>query len=74
MKKLLAICVVWVFVVGCNSGCTSAELKKQAVLSEGRSSAFVRLMDAGQTTREDEQAFIKASNEMFQAIKAAVGE
>ena len=54
-------------------GCCSSELQKQAQLSESRAEAFVALMDAAQTDRPTEQAFIKACGGMFTAMRESVG-
>lgn len=54
-------------------GCCSAELVKQAQLSEARAKRFVQLMDAGETTRTQEQDFVRACDLMFREIRAATG-
>jgi hypothetical protein len=64
---------LFVFTLSVGPGCCSSELQKQAQLSEERVSAFVVLMEAAQTERQDEQDFIRACGEMFTAIREASG-
>lgn len=55
------------------SGCCSAELQRQAQFSEARAYRFVDLIESAQTTRQQEQDFIRACAVMFTAIRAASG-
>lgn len=61
-----------VVVTGCGCG-IPPEAKTQATLSRTRSEQFIRLMDAGQTTRDQEKAFIKAEAAMWAALDKALG-
>ena len=52
-------------------GCCSTEVARQAQLSEVRTTRFIELIDAAQTTREQEQDYIRACKGMFTAIREA---
>jgi hypothetical protein len=54
-------------------GCVSAEAKRQATINEACWNRFAVLIDAGQTTREQEQAFIRDEAKNATAMRKALG-
>lgn len=69
MRYLIAFSVVLAFAAGC---CTNATLNTQVTLYEVQAKAFVDRMGSGQTTREEEQAFIREEAKAFEAIRKAL--
>lgn len=54
-------------------GCCSKVIKREAVVQEALAARMVDLLDKGQTTREDEQAFIRATAKAWTTFREAVG-
>ncbi len=75
MKHALAVFLVVLLAgagVGC-TGCVSSEVKEQAQLNEVRSVSFVELLNAGKTTREEEQDFIRSDAKAWKNFREALG-
>jgi len=62
-----------VVIVALLAGCgASPELRRQASSNEARAAAFVELMDRGETSREQEQSFIRACARAFRAFRESL--
>lgn len=68
-RLLLAL----VFAIGL-SACCSEELHKELSVAEAVSGAFIKRMDLGETTRDQEQAFIRKTHETITKAKKAARE
>lgn len=64
MKKILVVTVLLAVLL---SGCTlmTQDQKDWVVMKADRSEAFIKLLDEGKTTREQEQSWIKSQNESW---------
>lgn len=63
--------IIFVVLIGL-MGCVAQETKDAIVADAARTDAFVTLMSNGNTTRNDEQAFIRAQRKAFHAIDLGV--
>lgn len=70
MQRIAILIVIAFALAGCG---TSKTVKREAVVQEALSARMVDLLDKGQTTREDEQAFIRATAKAWTTFREAVG-
>jgi uncharacterized lipoprotein NlpE involved in copper resistance len=59
-------------VIFCFCGCTNTETKRVTREQNGMTHVFVSKMDKGETTREQEQKFIKAQDKVAYEVDRAV--
>ena len=71
MRRVRNVLIVGVLMLGF-VGCTWAERKRVSQEANGLSAAFVSQMDKKQTTREQEQAFIKAADRNFYELDRSI--
>ena len=71
MRKVRNVLIVGILIMGLG-GCTWAERKRVSQEANGLSAAFVSQMDKKQTTREQEQAFIRAADRNFYELDRSI--
>jgi len=73
MRALVAPLLAVLILAGFGSGCVSAEARRQAQVNEAACIRFVLLLDSSQTTRDQEQAFIKAQAKLATSFRESLG-
>jgi hypothetical protein len=71
MKSIFVLLAV--VMMACSSGCISREAERQVLLREAEAVRFSQLIDMGQTTREQEQKFIKATVAAWTSFRESLG-
>ena len=71
MKRFYASILIMAFLL--LTGCISQEVKNQAVVNEAACLRMVELIEKGETTRENEQEFIRAIAKAWTAFRDALG-
>ena len=74
IRGAVALVVVSLVALALNAGCCGKVLRDELKIAEGTSAAFVKQMDAGGTTREQEQSFIRTSHTTLQKARRAAGD